>query len=132
MTPAEELRAAAVRIRKLAVGATPGPWDAHEEHHGVYRGEITVVRSVSEPRRRIVNVDQTFTNHEEREANVAHIAYWDPTVTILVASILDDQAEEWEEHPETMQRFVAAPNGDDPSTASPVYLLARAINGGQS
>lgn len=132
MSPAEELRAAAARIREVADAASDGGWMAYEEHHGVYRGQMTVIRSATMPHRRIVNVDQTYPNRDEREPNVAHMVLWQPTVALLVASILDDQAEEWEEHPETMQRFVAAPNGDDPSTASPVYLLARAINGGQS
>jgi len=49
-------------------------------------------------------------------------------VNLLVADLLDQEAEGWEDHSETEQWFVAAPNGDDPTTASPVWLLARTIN----
>jgi hypothetical protein len=49
-------------------------------------------------------------------------------VNRLVAEWLDQEAEGWEVHSETEQWFVAAPNGDDPTTASPAWLLARTIN----
>jgi hypothetical protein len=122
LAPAQELRKAAERIRQLAGAATPGPWDAHEEHHGAFSGGITVVRSVSEPRRRIVNVDQAFHSHGEREANIAHIAYWDPTVTVLVADVFDQWARMGELDPDLLHR-VGGPE---------TLALARAILGGHS
>ncbi|MGW9584700.1 hypothetical protein ACWIGB_05445 [Streptomyces albidoflavus] len=43
MTPSEELRAAAERLRKLATNATPGPWRNHDTHLGQYGYTATVL-----------------------------------------------------------------------------------------
>lgn len=42
-TPAEELRAAAARLRALAADATPGPWRQHDTHLGQYGYTATVL-----------------------------------------------------------------------------------------
>lgn len=119
-SPCEVLRAAAARIREVASKANGGTWWA----------DGTEIYSHEEPN--WVGETLDLKDAELGEANAAHMVLWQPTVALLVASILDDHAEEWADHSETEQLFVAAPNGDDPATASPVYLLARAINGGQS
>lgn len=47
MTAAEELAAAAEKLRKLATNATPGPWRQHDTHLGQYGYTATVVAIAS-------------------------------------------------------------------------------------
>jgi hypothetical protein len=42
-SPAEEIRAAAEKLRKLAADATPGPWRQHDTHLGQYGYAATVL-----------------------------------------------------------------------------------------
>ncbi len=121
LSPAEELRRAAARIREVAGNATPGPW--LDLDHGD--------RIIRDPGDDFVSpvdyvVDEPLVSNP---ANGRHFELWDPIVAVLVAKALEDLAEEYADHDEQMQQFVAAPNGDDPETAAPLYLLARAING---
>jgi hypothetical protein len=119
MTPAEVLREAAKRIREVAGKATPGRW------LNLDRGD----RIISEPD---AGGDFEYVLDEPLEANRdngEHIAMWQPSVALLVADELEQQAEGWDDHSELEQLFVAAPNGpDDTATAAPIYLLALAIN----
>jgi hypothetical protein len=120
MTPADELRKAAERIREVAGMATPGGW-----------GEMTVVRPLTEPRRRVVNVDQTFGSCSHREGNVAHIALWDPTVALVVAEWLESEADDADR--EAADSIYGAAGQDFVYAAGdphPALKLARAINGG--
>jgi hypothetical protein len=76
MTPAEELRKAAERIREVAGNAPAGPWS------------LVRNRVVGSPDR------DPFVIHEGYDTQLvaAHIALWDPAVAEAVALVLENEA----------------------------------------
>ena len=82
---AELLREAAAKMRELAEGATPGPWEWDDKHYGIFPGPQ--VDGCCE--------GDGFIHHS---ADAKHIAAWHPGVALAVADWLDREAElaDWE------------------------------------
>ena len=103
---AEILRRAASLMRERAEAATPGPWRAEyskKSGHCVIDDESTnCLDSVAR------------TTHYRDSADADHIASWHPAVALLVAAMLEREAEVLDEYadinhdwPETMSQAVA-------------------------
>lgn len=106
VSPAAELRAAASKIREIALRAEAGPWMAdgseiYGPHVGIWVGET------------LNQDDATMT-----AANSAHIALWHPGIAMLVCDWLIGTA------------AIAEAGFRQPSQQA--LDLARAINGGRS
>lgn len=117
MTPAEELKAAAEKIRHVAVFAAKGPWVVELLGEGTthpgYPQRITNAGATV--------IAETFTAPEIWAVEAEHIAFWDPATALLVADLLDGMAAHWE----------TRPIGDlDIYLATPLCKLARHILGG--
>lgn len=104
MTPAEEIAAAAAKIRELASDATPGPWQEHW-------------RSVFAPSRRVV-ASVAAAGLFPTEADAFHIALWHPGVADAVAALL--------EHAYPI--IASYPAGEFAHLENPWLSLARRIN----
>lgn len=78
MTPAEELRAAAQKIRDTSAKACAGPW---RNNGGQVEGNGTRVATAA-----------IAAGHDSAE----HIAMWHPGAAKFVAEWLDQTATEWE------------------------------------
>lgn len=138
-TPAEELRAAAAKIRELAARAGVGPWCVEYA--------IDAIRTVEQ------NIDlhiNTDCGHDDKDCRSfgedagRHIALWHPGVAALVATWLgataDDMSDEHAhvvDHPEWVgcaadQRWgvYAANSRLDSEPWKRALIVARAINGG--
>lgn len=101
LTPAQELRAAASKIREIAALACAGPW---RNRGGQIEGNGTRVATAA-----------IAAGHDSAE----HIALWHPGVAVLTASLLESVALDMET------------NADCAGYAWDESLkLARAINGG--
>lgn len=72
MTPAEELRAAAEKIRYNAAKASSGTWTYNPDEDTVHNGGWDIA-----------------TSFEHGDGH--HIALWQPNVALIVASILEAQ-----------------------------------------
>ncbi len=108
MTPAEELRTAAQKIRDAAANASPGPWAAVDEH----------IEAADE--HAVAKVPPGCLNHPGRpKADEIHIATWHPGVTPLVAVLLEDAAD-------SMANFYFA---NREKVFHRELAIARAING---
>lgn len=122
VSPAQELRAAASKIRETATRAMPGPWqlDGPYWHNDTYgNGQDPGMVSAGNARRAVAVASPL---HPETEFNMPHIALWHPGVADAVADWLVSAA-------------AIAEQGKDPSCVHrPVpyaaLRLARAINGG--
>lgn len=103
MTPAEELRAAAKKIRETAKNATPGPWtvggrgevDEIDHYERPILAEVESRDDDDKPVTEIVKVAVVsyHTNgfqfpHAEAKAEAEHIALWHPGVATLVGDWL--------------------------------------------
>jgi hypothetical protein len=116
-TPADELRAAAEKLRSLAHAATPGPWRQHDTHLGQYGYTATVLSGEgndTDLRAWLPSMSQEPWD-ETRNAwpDAAYIAAMHPGVGRALADLLDDQAD-----------------GDDEGEINPWALaVARQING---
>ena len=108
MTPAEELRAAAAKIRATAEAATPGPWRVEE------------IPPYTEPilMRDLGEVLETAGTVDVEPGDQAHIALWHPGVAELVADALDELA-----------GYIAGSWGGGVDDLK-LLAVARAINGG--
>lgn len=138
MTLADELRAAAQKIRETAGAASPGPWQAKPviygnpedgwgppSHYEVYGpGQVS-------------NQDRCVVSHMHHEGggadetDAAHIALWGPDKAVLVAGILEMftrtfDSFEWQNAREGIRTRVLLNELD-----LKVLDLARAINGSQ-
>ena len=109
MSPAEELRAAAARIREVADKATPGPW------LNLDRGDRIVTEPDSAGEFEYV-VDEPLDSNPD---NGEHIAMWHPSVALLVAEVFDKWAGIGELDPDLLYRV----GGQE------TLAVARAING---
>jgi len=122
VTPAEELRAAAASIRKLATEANPGPWCTSYAY--------AAIRHVQ----RNCDIDVECDRHADRDDCLSfgmydgpYVAMWHPGVAELVAAVLDNVGKGLE---------YPSGRGPDPverQRAEGLYrhelALARAING---
>lgn len=115
MTPAEELRAAADRLDKLAGGATQGPWRT-DEIGNPFCSAIVVAGRPSKRAR----VELAETLHD---ADAAYIAAMNPLVGKALVKAFRDEAEE-------SARYARAALRDDGHPA--LLALARLINGGET
>lgn len=125
MTPAEELRAAAARIRERAERATPGPWSVFDDESGMFwvhsgavdaGGHGPVTMDLQEGG---VAVE---SDSEAGRADAEHIAAWCPPPALAVAALLEAVALNWDERGHPIDAGSAGTNV--------VLLLARAIPGG--
>lgn len=107
LIPAEELRAAAAKIRKLAADAEPGPWHVHEYLTDHEAGIGT------EPGGDDIAGGGYEGGGVQRLTDAHYIAAMHPGVGTALADLLDDQAD-----------------GDDQGEINPWALaVARAILG---
>jgi len=111
VTPADEIRAAADRLRELAGAVTPGAWTAHllppNEHHRHPAHWVKTEYAEGDTTSLEVIADCPW-----RQADADYIAAMDPAVGKALADWLDDAA-----------------NGDDYGEVDPHALaIARLIN----
>lgn len=98
MTPADELRAAAERLRRDAEAAhraSPAPWTVTDER---------VVRCADD----MIVADRSGTDHPAERADLPYIAAMDPAVGLALADWLDiavDYAERWPPDAQTNSPF---------------------------
>ena len=107
MSPAQELRTAAARMRELAEKATPGPWLARVEpgNHDLHVAPRMSVQH-QESERSWVNIasgvsDETGGWNAEDwllQGDAEHIASWHPAVVLAVADWLEGQARDYENY----------------------------------
>lgn len=122
MTAAEELAAAAEKLRKLATNATPGPWRQHDTHLGQYGYTATVLSG--EGNDTDLRAWLPSMSHEPwdetRNAcpDAMYIAAMHPGVGVAIASWLDS----WT----GIDLYEA---GSLPEDAKHALAVARAING---
>ena len=116
MTPADELRAAAEKLRSLTADATEGPWHSEDlntrwgddhDHHIVGGGKILA----------------TFSNDHNGPLNADYAAAMHPGVGAALADWLDLAATEYDPDADVQE----TDRSHDAALA-----VARAINGGQS
>lgn len=111
LSPAEELRQAAARIREVAGNATPGPWLDLDDGDRIVRDPgddfVSPVDYV---------VDEPLVSNP---ANGRHFELWDPIVAVLVATLLERWAWMVRLDPDLINRI----GGDE------ALAIARAING---
>jgi len=107
ISPEQELRKAAERIREVAGKAPAGPWSLD--------GELVISSPDRDP---VVNVYDGYGT----ESAAVHIALWDPTTALLVADVFDKWARMGEMDADLLHR-VGGPE---------TLTLARAILGGPS
>jgi hypothetical protein len=124
-TPAEDLRAAAVKLRELATAATPGPWRQHDTHLGQYGYTATVLSGEgndTDLRAWLPSMSQEPWD-EARNAwpDAAFIAAMHPGVGLALADWLDS----W-------TGFEISEHAAMPDDLTHALAVARAINGGQS
>ncbi|MEU5624248.1 hypothetical protein [Streptomyces tendae] len=118
MNPADELRTAADKLRKLATAATPGPWRNHDTHLGQHGHTATVLSG--EGNDTDLRAWLPSQNHEpwDETRNVrndaAYIAAMDPGVGTALADWLEETARNSEPFETINARALA---------------VARAING---
>lgn len=124
MTPAEELREAAQRIRDLAAKATPGPWINVDKGDRIIRDPDATAREddsdpcgAGPPLEYVVD-EPLFANPD----NGAHIALFDPVVAEATAYMLMVFADKFEDIPPVHEEQTRAEQA--------VLSLARAINEG--
>lgn len=130
MSPSEELKAAAEKIRAVADLASVGPWEARPVVYG------PADEGWGEPNNFEVygpgllsNRERCVVSHVQHEGGGAdetdarHIALWDPPTAFLVADLLDGMAAHW----------ASRPIADlDIYLGTPLCKLARHILGGAS
>ncbi|MEV6180162.1 hypothetical protein [Streptomyces sp. NPDC052015] len=127
MTPADELRTAAEKLRALATAATPGPWRDHDTHLGQYGHTATVLsgeRNTTDLRAWLPTMSQESWDETRNVwADAAYMAAMHPLVGLALADWLDIAVEYADRWP------------PDAQTNSPFRLgalaVARAINGGE-
>lgn len=111
-TPADELRTAAERLRRLAATATPGPWEGVVDDHG--RGEVDAsvwADSIN------YYITEKVSSGARHQADAHYIAAMHPGVGAALADWLQSEAE-------------LLANDDFPAIHAHALAVARAINGG--
>ncbi|MEU5496130.1 hypothetical protein [Streptomyces griseofuscus] len=108
MTPADELRAAATKLRQDAEAAhraSPAPWTVTDER---------VVRCTDG----MIVADRSSTDHPAERADLPYIAAMDPTVGLALADWLDFEA----------ALIVRVPGAELRGRTEHALAVARAIN----
>ncbi|MFE9921598.1 hypothetical protein ACFYQA_08445 [Streptomyces sp. NPDC005774] len=95
-TPADELTAAADKLRALATNATPGPWRQHDTHLGQYGHTATVLsgeRNTTELRAWLPSMShEPWDEARNVWADAAYIAVMHPGVGEALAKWLEAAA----------------------------------------
>lgn len=129
-SPADELRAAADKIRKLAESATPGPWRSHDTHLGQYGHTATVLsgeRNATELRAWLPTMSQEPWDETRNVwADAAFIAAMHPGVGTALATWLDETATEVFAAEGT--EYALHPNGGVFTSWEAALAVARQIN----
>lgn len=118
LSPAQELRAAASKIRAICAGVQATPWtednnDMSWQLRGGVVGEFQLIKA---PKKGGSQAEY-WPNWAERQ----HILMWQPDMALLVADLLDGLAPMWERREHQADLFASLP----------IAKLARAINGGE-
>lgn len=93
VTPAEELRTAAARLREMAAAAKDGPWTVREEHGRDITDEAwSEVRVVAPSGDVAITYMSSVLEGDPHEDNAAYIAAMGPHVAEPLAGWLDDEA----------------------------------------
>lgn len=99
-TTAEELRAAAARLRTLAANATPGPWRQHDTHLGQYGHTATVLSgdgNSTDLRAWLPTMSHEYWDQTRNAWNdAAYIAVMHPGVGSALADTLEAAADDAE------------------------------------
>lgn len=147
MSPSEELRQAAARIREVAGKATPGPWVNYNNGDRIIR-DPDIGRDGTGPCGAGAPLEYVVDEPLSYPENGDHLALWDPIAALAVADWLDDVGDEmadegavvvrrpeWIGLDESLRWGVFADHGIYEFDRSPwksALVLARAINeGGQ-
>lgn len=124
MTPAEELGAAAEKLRELATAATAGPWTQHDTHLDL-GGHTATVRTDREDINQTELVawvptwsHQPWDNARNAWNNAAYMATMHPGVGAAVADWLDSYA---------AQLAASTHPGWHETVSGPPLAVARAI-----
>lgn len=120
MSAAVELRTAADKLRELAEGATPGPWDwepAIPSQLGAHHDA-----GLTSPSCRLTS------GHDVWIRDAVYIAAMHPLVGLALADLLDDVAE----HAEWNDEFDGSPPESVITGYAPALRIARLINGSAS
>jgi hypothetical protein len=122
VTAADELRAAATKLRELATAATPGPWRDHDTHLGQYGHTATVLSgkgNSTDLRAWLPSMSQESWDQTRNVwADAGYIATMHPGVGAALADWLDS----WT----GIDLYEA---GSLPEDARHALAVARAING---
>lgn len=131
MSPADELRTAAEKLRALAATAAPGPWTATRWHSDTCRADCDdptcFMLLVSTPTGLLgdadVDRDGVFaierSVHEQGEADAGYIAAMHPGVGKVLTAWLDYEAD------------LMGPGSERRGRTTHALAVARAINGTQ-
>ena len=140
-TPAEDLRAAAAKLRELATAATPGPWRQHDTHLGQYGYTATVLSGEGNDTDLRAWLPSMSQEPWDEARNVwpdaAYIAAMHPGVGLALAELLEHHAlhvdavhkaaaNVWHEGEAERAEWV------EKQISTPALAVARAITGGSS
>jgi len=117
---AAECRAAASKLRELAEGATPGPWDWEPAIPSQLGAQHDA--GLTSPSCRLTSGDDVWIR------DAVYITMMDPIVGAALADLLDDVAE----HAESNDEFDGFPPESVITGYTPAVTIARLINGGAS
>lgn len=126
MSPAEELRAAAARMRELAEKATPGPWWTHQTPAGT--PAVRAGGSLSGSGRQVAYFRNIHAG-QEGTRNAEYVAAWHPAVVLAVAELLDVFADQ---HAEAEAAHWQVEHHQTAALVPAVRAVARAFLGGTS
>lgn len=136
-SPADELRAAATKLRATARKATPGPWQMDGP---MWWSEQDCTHTITDQRFRasVAILPRVDEAGDRRDADAEWIALASPALAEPLAAWLEECAEGLETAARVATRW---PDGegisdpirfyDEPSSAARAYAIARVLNGGQ-
>ncbi|MFE2832231.1 hypothetical protein ACFXI6_14455 [Streptomyces mirabilis] len=134
MSAAEELRAAAEKLRTLATEATPGPWRQHDTHLGQYGHTATVLSGEgndTDLRAWLPSMSQESWDEARNVWNdAAYMAALHPGVGLALADWLDETATEVTAAEGT--EYALHPDGGAFASWEAALAVARAVNGSAS
>jgi hypothetical protein len=127
MSPADELRAAAKRIREVAGKATPGPWINVDHGDRIIRDpDATAREDDSDPCGEGPPLEYVVDEPLGYPNNGDHIALFDPIAAGHLADWLEQRAKPLDTIDANAQRYLMGDRDD--ATLNPALALARAIN----
>jgi hypothetical protein len=126
-TLASELREAAVKVRRLAKAAPPGPWGVNgpwwwESTH--YEQDITSCIVTDPGNEPVAVLAPPYNRHPAAEQAAPWIRMMSPVVAEPLASWLEETADEAERH-----EAQGMGNSQDEIIHGPCLAVARALNG---